>query len=678
MDFPKKQFPALDNTEDRQEQTRLGLASGTSSLKTLISYIRFGAFFRVGVFCGILFLFASPVWKFVTSNPAEVFEPEADALLVGRSNEIMMTWPDYGDRRQVEFDDLPQDMVNAVLAREDKRFFDHWGIDWKGLGRAASVDLKHRRIVQGGSTLTMQLVERTYRFPQKTKLGLVRAKIFEMMMAPRLEFYAMRKEGSKEAGKEALLAAYLSRVEYGSRTVGIREAAHGYFGKSVNRLTLGESAYLAGLIRGPSVNNAYRNPENARRARDAVIANMVKSGWVKESRAQQVKFFVSSEPHSKSRHGDGFLSAAVKRELNSFVEAGELSREVLDSGRLRVFLGCEPEVQNSLQGHLRERLRTIESGRGYQGKRGELQGAVVVIDNRTGAVIGFAGGRDFDLLSYDCAMQAKRTVASASKPFVYASLFETKGISPQDFISNAELSDEEMEGLSGRGDPHETAVLSEGLYPAWKGLAHSSNRMSLRVGSEAGFSSWNSLVKSVGLGDGVPEKSTFAWLGAFDARPVDVAAAYSVFPRGGYYSEPYLIRRIEVDGKTVFRRKVDSKRVLSAETCDKVTASLREVLKVGTASPYGGKALAEKLPVAGKTGTSDGVGDAWFVGYGSDVTVAVWIGFPDGNRTIVRNGSGGSLAFPLWKTVVEELSKTYSFDSLPSLETDASAIALNR
>ena len=122
MDFPKKQFPALDNTEDRQEQTRLGLASGTSSLKTLISYIRFGAFFRVGVFCVALFFFASPVWKFVTSNPAEVFEPEADALLVGRSNEILMTWPDYGDRRQVEFDDLPQDMVNAVLAREAKRF----------------------------------------------------------------------------------------------------------------------------------------------------------------------------------------------------------------------------------------------------------------------------------------------------------------------------------------------------------------------------------------------------------------------------------------------------------------------------------------------------------------------------------------------------------------------------
>jgi len=619
-----------------------------------------------------LFLAGDPLWKFVNSDPAWAFEPDAQAVLLGRHDELLVTWPEYGDRRPVDPAGLPRDMVHAALAREDKRFFKHPGLDPIGLGRAASIDLKERRIVQGGSTITMQLVERVYHYPQNSDLQRIRAKVFEMLMAPRIEFYSLRKHGDFKDAKNAVLAAYLSRVEFGHRTVGLREAAHLYFKKKPAQLTLGECAYLAGLIRGPSVNNAYRSPENARLARDAVIANMEKLDFVSSARADQVSFYVNSEPGRKSRHGDGFTSAAVRRELDHLAAAGEIPTDYLGSGRLLVHLAVDPAIQDLAEKTLFKQLHFIESQPGFRGERGNLQGAVVAIDNKTGAILASVGGRDFDRLSYDCAQQARRTVASAVKPFVYASLMETTGISTEDAISNAGLTEVEAAGFAGPRFPRETKALSERRHPLWKGLAFSSNRMTLRVGVLGNFSAWTRLLARTGLVEQAPARYTGSWLGSFEVKPVDLAAAYAVFPRSGHYTSPYFVRRVELDGSTIYRARPESQSVLSTGTCNEITKSLREVLRVGTTSTYGGKEFAQKFPVAGKTGTSDGSGDAWFVGYNSDVTVAVWIGFPDGSRTILDGGTGGNLAFPVWNKIMERLPGDYEFGPLPELGADKS------
>lgn len=623
--------------------------------------------FRLLFWTVFLVLGAQPFWRFATADPAWAFEAEAQATLLDQEDRPYLTWPEYGDRRPVTFPELPEDMVHAALAREDQRFFQHPGIDPFGIARAAQADWRSRSLQQGGSTITMQLVERVYGYPEKTSLQKLQAKVFEMLMAPRLEIHAALANRSWRVGKEAVLAAYLSRVEYGHQTVGLREAAHFYFGKKPEQLSLGECAYLAGVIRGPSVNNAYRNQENARQARDAVVANMEKLGFISSMRADQVSFLVADQPFRKERQGDGFLSAAVRRELDDLAARGEIPTDYLGAGRLQVHLAIDPELQSTAESVLKAQLRAIERQRGFPGKKGELQGAVVAIDNATGTILASVGGRDFDQLSYDCAQQARRPVASAAKPFLYASFLEHSGLDVNDRISNAPLRKEESRDLAGNLTPRETPALREGEHPLWKGLAHSSNRMTLRIGAATPGEDWAKLLRETGLSDTPPPRHTASWLGAFSVRPVDLAAAYAVFPRGGHYTPPHFVQRVEIDGRTVYRRHSESRKVLASHTADAVTRALREVIRSGTASAHGGAELAKRIPVAGKTGTSDGVGDAWFVGYGSEITLAVWIGFADRVRTVAEDNTGGSLAFPVWRQIMEEAAQRYPFEALPDL-----------
>ncbi len=619
---------------------------------------------------GALFLFGKPISRALLADPSVAFGPAADAVLVDREGVPLQVWPERADRRPIAFAELSPHLVDAILAREDQRFFSHFGVDPVGMARALRADLTERRIVQGGSTLTMQLVDKAYSYEENDVLDQLRAKVFEVVLALRLEGRAWIAEGERRAAKEAILAAYLGHVEFGNRTVGIREAAAYYFRKGPADLTLGESAYLAGVIRGPSVNNAHRDPGNARRARDAVVRNMEKMGSIGPGEGEAAKFFVSPAPGVRTRQGDGFLSAAVRRELEGLVAAGKVTATEASAAGLRLKLTRDSTAQRLAEEALFRQLERIEDDRKFSGKEGELQGAVVVLDNRSGAILASVGGRDFDRLAYDCALQGRRTAASVAKPFLYAAWLEKGDRHITDLVSNEALSGEEVSVLAAERSPEETVLLKSGTHPLWKGLAHSSNRMALRLGVKLPASDWTSLMQAARLRreSAAPTASTL--LGSFDVRPVDLAAAYAVLPRGGLYAEPHLIREVEVGGRTVYRRDSRAHRILSSDTSDQVTAALRKVLEVGTASGHGGKALASKLPLAGKTGTSDGVYDAWFAGYGSEVTAVVWIGFPEGSRTILANATGGSLAFPVWKSIMEGLAKEFPFAPLAELPTE--------
>jgi|GEM_PF-2231892 len=669
MEHPPPQFPALIETVSGS-----GGKEGRARLREQIRRSRLFRFLprprrliRWSVLAGLALFLGPPTLKAIWSDPAEAFEPAADAVLYDRGGTVIQSWPERGDRRPVAFAELSPYLVNAILAREDQRFFSHFGIDPMALVRAARADFATRRIAQGGSTLTMQLVERAYPQRERTVTEKLRTKWLEFLMAARLEWHAWQQTGDRRSAKETLLSAYLGHIEFGHQTVGIREAAEFYFHKTPAKLTLGESAYLAGLVRGPSVNNAHYDAENARLARDAVVRNMEKLGQLSAGEREDATFYVASERRPRSRQGDGFLSAAVRRELQTLVERGELTAAEAGSPSLRLRLARDSAIQQVAETSLLEQLASIESDRRFAGEKGHLQGSVVVLDNRTGGILASVGGRNFDRLAYDCALQAKRTAASAAKPFLYASYLEDRTAHITDLISNEALDEAEFPGLPGSGDPDETRLLEPGLHPLWKGLAYSSNRMTLRAGALTRPSAWASRMHPLRLIRNPSVPSTNAWLGSFDVRPVDLAAAYAVFPRRGSYTEPYLIREVEAAGRTVYRRQPEFHSVMRAETCDEITGALREVLRVGTASGYGGKSLAADRDVAGKTGTSDGVYDAWFVGYSSDVTIAVWIGFPEGNRTILKDETGGSLAFPVWKKIIESLPGDYAFTPLAEL-----------
>lgn len=669
MDHPPPRFPALLETVSgsggKEGRARIRERFRQSRLFRFLPRPR--RLLRWCVVAGLAVFLGPPIWKAAWSDPAAAFEAAADALLYDRDGTAVQSWPESGDRRPVAFDDLSPHLVKATLAREDQRFFRHFGVDPIGLARAAKADFASRRIAQGGSTLTMQLVERAYPQSERTVTEKLRAKCFEFLMATRLEWHALRQTGDRRRAKEEILSAYLGHVEFGHQTVGIREAAEFYFHKTAAELTLGESAYLAGLIRGPSVNNAHYDAANARLARDAVVRNMERLGQLRAGDRMDTSFYVTSGRRPRPRQGDGFLSAAVRRELQSLVETGKLTEVEAGSHALRVHLARDSAIQTLAEESLLTRLEQIENDRRFSGSTGQLQGSVVVLDNRSGGILASVGGRDFDRLAYDCALQAKRTAASAAKPFLYAAYLEDSSAHITDLVSNEVLDPAEFPGLPGRGDPDETDLLEPGKHPLWKGLAYSSNRMTLRAGALTRPTTWSSRMHPLRLMRNPSPPTTNAWLGSFDVRPVDLAAAYAVFPRRGSYTEPYLIREVEVAGRTVYRRTPAFHSVLRPDTCDEITGALREVLRVGTASGHGGKTLASDLDVAGKTGTSDGVYDAWFVGYGSDVTIAVWIGFPEGNRTILRDGTGGSLAFPVWKKIIEGLPDEYAFAPLAEL-----------
>lgn len=669
MDHPPPQFPALLETVSGS-----GGKEGRARIRERIRQSRLLRFLpcprrlvRWCVLAGLAVFLGPPVWKAVRSNPAAAFEPAVDALLYDRDGTAVQSWPERGDRRPLAFAELSPHLVKATLAREDQRFFTHFGVDPVALVRAARADFTARRISQGGSTLTMQLVERAYPQSERTVLQKLRTKCFEFLMATRLEWHALQQAGDRRAAKEAILCAYLGHIEFGHQTVGIREAAEFYFHKTPAELTLGESAYLAGLIRGPSVNNAHYDAGNARLARDAVVRNMERLGHLSSSEREDTSFYVSSKRRPRPRQGDGFLSAAVRRELQSLVEKGELTAAEAGSRSLRLRLARDSAIQEIAEESLLGQLRKIESDRRFAGKKGELQGSVVVLDNRSGGILASVGGRDFDQLAYDCALQAKRTAASAAKPFLYAAYLEDQAAHITDLVSNEALDPAEFPKLPGSGDPEETRLLESGKHPLWKGLAYSSNRMTLRAGALTRPTTWASRMHPLRLIRNSTAPTTNAWLGSFDVRPVDLAAAYAVFPRRGRYVEPYLIREVEVAGRTVYRRAPEFHPVLRPGTCDEITGALREVLRVGTASNHGGRSLSKSRSLAGKTGTSDGVFDAWFVGYSSDLTIAVWIGFPQGNRTILKDGTGGSLAFPVFGTLIESLPGDYAIAPLAEL-----------
>ncbi len=627
--------------------------------------------------CCLIFgitLAISPTWDALHSDPKLALQPRQGQRLTDRDRKLYLSWPEYGNPAATQSADLPKGLVNAVMAREDQRFMTHIGFDVMGFARALVNDVRALRIKQGGSTLTMQLVKMTYSHPEKSIKQRLQTKVFEAIMAIRIERAAKKQTGDSKQAKLLILSRYLDRIPFGNNCTGIQRAADSTFGKSVSQLTLGESAYLAGLIRAPTANNVYRNEENARAARDAVVKNMFKLDMITRKQAEEAKFFAREKPKSQKRLGDGFTSNAVRKELSDLQASGAIPADLLTHDDVEIQINLDIGLQDAAHGILLKRLSEIEKHPGFRaGNDKPLNGCVVILDNATGQVLACVGGRDFDIEQLNMATQGMgRPFASAIKAFDYAAYVEVTGLGISSRLSNAPLSPGQAQGYAGKSAPHETLV--EGTYPLWAGLKDSSNRMAIRAGVLAGNYHWSRVMRDLRLLDGVAPMDTSLFLGSGCVHPIKAAAAYACLARRGSYLAPRFIRRILVDGKAIYAANEKPRSVLQSKTCDEITKGLREVLRSGTAAKFGGRELARRIPLAGKTGTSDDSSDAWFCGYGSSVTVVVWIGFPDGHQTIILGGSGGSLAFPVWKGVIEELAKRhYAFKPLPDLQNSVAA-----
>jgi penicillin-binding protein 1A len=549
------------------------------------------------------------------------------------------------NRIVVPFDKVSNYFVNAVLAREDTRFYYHHGIDPIGIARAVVRNFIAGGFREGASTLTQQLARNS--FPLGGK-NLIR-KMIEAALAYRIE---------TELTKEQILEAYMNRIYFGSGYYGVETASRAYFGKPASLMNLPEAAMLAGLIRSPNRFSPFNNLKKAIRERNAVLARMRKLGFITEE--QMVAAIASTPkigPKPKASPQDNWAMDSILRELELVID-----RDQFDNGGLRIYTTIDGPLQNVAEASLRKRLQQIESLPGFPHKpmkayRPEdtedgapyLEGAAIAIDSRTGGIRAIAGGRDYMRSKFNRAVLGRRQVGSAVKPFVYAKAFEN-GLRPGDLVDDNRLYPGELPAAYGRYDPANSDNTYRGELPARDGLVLSRNTMSVRIGIWTGLDSVRETIVRSGLSRNPPRFPSLC-LGAFESNLKDLTASYTVFANGGVKLQPYLIERIDdPDGQTIYKATHGKLPVLKPDATRETVSLMQEVVTRGTAARA--KQLGLRHAAAGKTGTTNDYQDAWFIGFDDQLVSGVWVGF-DQPKKIMAGGTGSELALPIWVDVIE-------------------------
>ncbi len=543
-------------------------------------------------------------------------------------------------------DRLPHDLGAAWVGVEDRRFWSDDGVDLRGIVRAAALDLSTGRIEEGASTIPMQLV-RTLWGASLDRMGRWRRKIVEARTAPILV---------SRLGHRRVLDLYLNSIYLGDGVYGVDAAARDYFGVSADSLDLAQIATLVGMTPAPELYQPRRHPHRAVRRRDLVLRVLADEGVVSRSAAAAAEREPLRTVAERPRHDlPTYATAAVQRAI------GRVAPDLADRPGLRIFTTLDPVIQREGRIALRRQLAAIQAGRYGSVPRpdsgGPIEGAAVALDPSTGAVRAWIGGRDYQESQFDRVSEAHRQVGSLVKPLLVAAALE-RGRGILDLVSSDTISVPVHDGVwTPRDHVHDT------IMPIREALIHSSNRAAVHLGLSVGVGPVRQIGEEMGIDSPIPRvPSTF--LGSFDASLLDMTAAYAVFDNGGLRVRPYLIERIEdSSGRILWQHhpRAEETRVLSPATSFVVLDAMRAVVDRGTARPV--RATGYDGPAAGKTGTTNGVKDAWFIGLTPQLAAGVWIGF-DQPRTIARYGDGGSLAGPVWGRWIRRVQEEEGDDTL--------------
>lgn len=539
-------------------------------------------------------------------------------------------------------------IVDAVTSREDSRFFHHFGVDPLGICRAMLSNLRHLAFTQGASTITTQTVKQCMQHGRGSKLVRAFEKVTEVVLAFRLEAAALRRSSTPREAKLRIMAAYMNRFDFGRQCIGLGTAAKVFFNRDeANDLLLGEAAYLAGLFRHPGKNSAYGHRSTALSARDAVLHRMADEQLVTAKETEKAKFYVRPLPHSLHK-GDGYLFAAVERELKQLIKSGAVPDDILRQPRVELHLTIDIPLQQEAESALKKQIRAIRKRADCHLPAGALDGAALVLENSTGAVLASVGGSRFAHNQYDLAWQAMRPVASIAKAALYARFMQIHHLTSDSLLSNEPLSLEEIQNLPGKPDAHES--LSAGQHSIAAGLAASSNRMALRAGCRIGWEEWQRTATEVFGSPAVP-RNLASFLGGFSASLARITSAYTAFARDGTRVEPYLIEKIICDGRAIYQHRIQKRSVCERSVAMQTAAALRQVLLTGTPAAVTA-AYARQTQAFGKTGTSDHSWDLRMVGGTAAVTTGVWLGCPE-NQEVFPGASGGNSAAPVWLEIMK-------------------------
>jgi len=549
-------------------------------------------------------------------------------------------------RLDVPLDRIAQSLRQAIVATEDRRFFEHDGVDVRRILGAAWYNLREGRMAQGASTITQQLARQRFLSRDKT----LRRKIREATVARRLE---------RLYSKSEILELYLNEVYFGDGLYGAEAAARGYFGKTAEEIDLAEAALLAGLVKAPSIYSPTVDLERAETRRNLVLRVMRDTGVID---AEQER--TASQAPIVLRDGLGRRPAGeyfVEEVRQTLVERFGVAR-VYESG-LRVYTTIDPAMQFEAEATVARALADIEARDGFRtrpvGRRSAktdddraepdpLQAALVAVDPRSGEVRALVGGRDFLASPFNRAVQARRQPGSAFKPFVFAAALEA-GYSPASLIDHLDEPIETTQGPWLPDDGHVTAT----AMTVRAALRQSSNRAAAHVLQAVGIPETASYVERLGLGP-VPAVPSMA-LGSGEVSLLSMTMAYAAFADRGLARSPVLIRRVTDAGGTVlFEAAPRARRALAETTAFLMADMLADVIDAGTASIV--RRLGFTRPAGGKTGTTNGFADAWFIGFTPDLVAGVWVGF-DRPRTIAGNGYASDLAVPMWTRFMQAATR---------------------
>jgi 1A family penicillin-binding protein len=563
-----------------------------------------------------------------SATQMQAFRPSEGSQVLDRSGKRIGRLS-YVRRINIPLRRVPKYLRAAFIATEDRRFYYHSGVDWRSAARALVRNVSDFSFREGFSTITMQVVRNAF-LPHLSGERSLRRKLIELELAHRLE---------SSLTKQQILEMYLNVIYLGNGTYGVEAASRDLFGKSVSRLSVAEAATLAGLAKGPSIYAPRRHPDRARMRRDLVLSLMVREGYLPPSLAARAR----AEPLR--------LAPAEWRPPQDRSYALDPVRAVVDSvlgsaastaGDLVVHSTQDTDAQRAAERALRIQAAAIQRSFKSRSRKGELEGAVIALDPRTGAIRALVGGRRSVLRGFNRALEARRQPGSAFKPFVYAAALSA-GYTPATIVDDSpiEIADE---GRLWR--PENFGGAYGGPLTLRRALMRSANAATVRLSQAIGEKRVASLAHRSGIRSRMDAVPALA-LGALEVTPIELVTAYAPFANGGVRVEPFLVSRIETaDGTVLWRAPTPPpEQVLDGAAAFQITSMLRSVVDQGT-----GRVLREmgvRGPVAGKTGTTNNGTDVWFIGYTPTLIAGVWFGY-DSPRPIAPDATGGRLAAPAW------------------------------
>ncbi|MBF0274487.1 MAG: PBP1A family penicillin-binding protein [Nitrospinae bacterium] len=589
---------------------------------------------------GLFFYFSSEIPQIPTdlksinlSTPTEIYSD--DNMLIAA----------YGTRSYISLDRVSKYFQQAIVSIEDNRFYEHHGIDKLGIIRAMYINIKSKRLKQGGSTITQQLAKNLFfSFKQTFK-----RKILEMMAA--IQFEEM-------FTKDEILQAYSNQIYFGSGAYGIEDASKRFFNKHASELTLGEAAMLAGLPNAPSMFNPYQNLELTKKRQKKVLSSMVENGYIDTDQMN----IALAEPLELNKN----LRARVQYPyFVDYVLAKTekiFGKDPLYFGGLKIHTTLDRKLQEVAETSIKEQTEWAEKV--INKEDFTIQGASAGVEPKTGYVKFLVGGRDYIESSYNRAISSNRQTGSGFKPFLYYTAIEKLNYTPATVVRDEKVTFKIKGSKDWTPQNYEKEYFGDLILK--KALMKSINVISAKLIDAVGPEALIENARKFGIQSDLQPHLSLA-LGTASVSPLEMAAAYAVFASEGLYAEPIVIKRIEsFNGDVLLENVPRPKRMFPRDKIYLLIDMMKGVIEGGTGA--GAKRYGLKVPAAGKTGTSNNFVDSWFNGYTPGLSISTWLG-DDGNKPMLfarnRGITGASGALPIWSKIMVAATMNNAYQDFP-------------